>query len=282
MTRRTTRRRTRLTSAAAAVTAAVALALPAVATADPVVPSEPAPAAEPSPAVASLSAVLDSLRGTAGVDPAAVAAAEAIAGARGGVTDVADANPVTAYQEAVDFLRKLGIEPFLYPTGAPFCNNESGLPLGIAPAVAGAVPGAWPNLHPVPALPALNAVDAGQTLFAFVPAGVVDGEDTTGMQVAWFNVNTLQGGTVPMGTIGEAAEAAVPGGVPDMLRPVVTEAIAQFFSSAVPLGGVRVAPVDTGSGTVLAAVFGTVTNGETSCFFLPTVGIVDVPAAPAG
>lgn len=269
MTRRTTRRRMRLTTAAAAVTAAVALALPSGASAEPTTPAGPV----------SATAVLDALRSASGVDPAALAAAEAIAGARGGVTEIADASPVTAYQDAIDFLRKLGIEPFLYPTGAPFCNNDSGLPLGIAPAVAGAVPGAWPNL-PVPGMPALNAVEAGQTLFAFVPAGVgADDKNTTGMQVAWFNVNTFQGGMVPMGTIGEAAAAAVPEGIPDLARPVVTEAIAQFFSSAVPLGGVRVAPVDTGSGTVLAAVFGTVTNGETSCFFLPTVGIVDVPAA---
>jgi hypothetical protein len=267
----------RLTSAAVAVTAAAALAFPTVASADPA-----APAAEPAPAVTPLPAVLDALRGTAGADPVTVGAAEAIAGARGGVTDVADANPVSAYQDAVDFLGKLGIEPFLYPTGAPFCNEDSGLPLGIAPAVAGAVPGTWPNLAlpGVPGLPALNAVDAGQTLFAFVPAGIAaDGEDTTGMQVAWFNVSTFQGGFVPMGTIGKAAAAAVPEGIPDLARPIVTKAIEQFFASAVPLGGVRVAPVDTGSGTVLAAVFGTVTNGETSCFFLPTVGIVDVPDA---
>ena len=52
----------------------------------------------------------------------------------------------------------------------------------------------------------------------------------------------------------------------------------RLLLSGTHLGGARVAPVDTGSGTVLAAVFGTVTNGETSCFFLPTVGIVDVPA----
>ncbi|WP_420749891.1 hypothetical protein [Rhodococcus sp. O3] len=277
MTRRTTRHRMRLTSAAATVTAAVALALPTVASADPV-----APAAEPAPVVTPLPAVLDALHSTAGADATAVAAAEAIAGARGGVTDVADANPVSAYQDAIEFLRKLGIEPFLYPTGAPFCNNDSGLPLGIAPAVAGAVPGPWPDLAPVSLLKDLkiNAVEAGQTLFAFVPAGIErDGEDTTGMQVAWFNVSTFQGGFVPMGTIGEAAAAAVPKEIPDLARPVVEKAIAQFFASAVPLGGVRVAPVDTGSGTVLAAVFGTVTNGETSCFFLPTVGIVDVPAA---
>ncbi|MEZ5149596.1 hypothetical protein [Rhodococcus zopfii] len=275
MTRRTTRHRMRLTGAAAVVTAAVALALPTVASADPVAPAEPAPAVDPLPTV------LDALRSSAGVDPTAVAAAEAIAGARGGVTDVADASPVTAYQDAVDFLRKLGIEPFLYPTGAPFCNDNSGLPLGIAPAVAGAVPGPWPNLAPLPLLKDLkiNAVDAGQTLFAFVPAAIErDGEDTTGMQVAWFNISTFQGGFVPMGTVGEAAAAAVPDTVPNEFKSLAAGAISQFFASAVPLGGARVAPVDTGSGTVLAAVFGTVTNGETSCFFLPTVGIVDVPA----
>lgn len=270
MTRRTTRRRMRLVTAVATVTAAAALALPAAATAEPDAPAGPT----------TPNAALDALRGASGVDPVAVAAAEAIAGAHGGVTPVADANPVTAYQDAVEFLRTLGIEPFLYPTGAPFCDDASGLPLGIAPAVAGAVPGPWPDLAPLPILSdvRINAVDAGQTLFAFVPAGLDrDGEDTTGMQVAWFNVDTFQGGFVPMGTIGEAAATAVPGAVPEQFRSLAASAIAQFFSSAVPLGGTRVAPVDTGSGTVLAAVFGTVTNGETACFFLPTVGILDVP-----
>ncbi|MFZ2528604.1 MAG: hypothetical protein WAX14_13280 [Rhodococcus sp. (in: high G+C Gram-positive bacteria)] len=270
MTCRTTRRRMRLVTTVATVAAAAALALPAVATAEPDAPAGPT----------TPSAALDALRGASGVDPVAVAAAEAIAGAHGGVTPVADANPVTAYQDAVEFLRTLGIEPFLYPTGAPFCDDASGLPLGIAPAVAGAVPGPWPDLAPLPMLnnARINAVDAGQTLFAFVPATLEhDGENTTGMQVAWFNVNTFQGGFVPMGTIGEAASAAVPDTVPEQFRSLAAGAITQFFASAVPLGGARVAPVDTGSGTVLAAVFGTVTNGETACFFLPTVGIVDVP-----
>ncbi|KXF87680.1 hypothetical protein D092_00915 [Rhodococcus ruber Chol-4] len=274
MTTRTTRRGLRRLTAAASLTVAAALALPAVAAAEP--PADPVVAAAPAPD--PLVGALETLRAQPGADALAVAAAEAIGSARGGATDVAEDSPLSAYEDAVEFLRGLGIEPFLYPTGAPFCTEGGSLPLGIAPAVAGAAPGPWPNLN-IPMVGPVNAVDPGETLFAFVPMGVEkDGENTTGMQVAWFNVNTFQGGFVPMGTIAEAAALAVPGGVPEFAKPLVATAVQNFFAGAVPLGGVRAAPVATGSGTVLAAVFGTVQNGETSCFFLPTVGIVEVPA----
>lgn len=275
MTRRAGRHRMRPLAAAAAAAVALGIALPALASAQPAPPAETPPAetplAETPPAETPLTVALETLRATPGADATALAAAEAIAGARGSATDAAESGPVGAYEEGTEFLRRLGIEPFLYPTGAPFCTADGDLPLGIAPAVAGAIPGPWPATLPV------DIVDPGQTLFAFVPVGLDDDADASGMQLAWLNVDTFDGGLVPMGTLDEVATAAIPDTVPPVMRPMVDAAISRFISDTVPYGGVRVAPVDTGAGTVLAATFGTVRNGETSCFFLPTIGIVDVP-----
>ncbi|MEE2034079.1 hypothetical protein [Rhodococcus chondri] len=278
MTRRTTRHRMRHFTAAATLTVAAGLTLPAVALAQPL-PAEPpaveAPAVE-TPAPSPLPAILDALHADPGADQVAVAAARAIMDARGSLVDVAESTPLSTYQDGIEFLRTLGVEPFLYPTGAPFCTDDSSLPLGIAPAVAGALPGPWPDRDVLGRK--LNIVDPGNTLFAFVPVGLEDDANADGIQLAWFNINSLRGGFVPMGTIEDAANQAVPAGLPPAAEPFVKNAISSFIADTVPFGGVRVAPVDTGSGTVLAAVFGTVQNGEKSCFFLPTIGVVEVPA----
>ena len=53
-------------------------------------------------------------------------------------------------------------------------------------------------------------------------------------------------------------------------------AIAERISAVVnnvSVKGARLAPVETGNGTVLSAVFGTVQNGNRSCFFFPMIGI---------
>lgn len=287
MTRKTTRARMRPLTAAATLAVAAGLALPAVATAQPAptppVVDAPAPAETPAPteipapaADSAIATALGVLRSTPGADEAALAAAEAVAGARGSAVDAAEGSPLGAYDEMTEFLRALGIEPFLFPTGAPFCTSDGNLPLGIAPAMAGALPGPWPNQEFLGR--SLNVVDPAQTLFAFVPMGLEDDANADGIQLAWFNVNTLQGGLVPMGTLQEAGSAAIPEGLTGPARTMAEQAVAAFLAQTVPFGGVRVAPVDTGAGTVLAAVFGTVQNGESSCFFLPTVGIVDVPA----
>jgi len=235
-------------------------------------PADPVPAENPLPAA------LHALRTTPGSDPLAIAAAEAIGGARGSAVDAVETSPLGAYEEGMEFLRRLGVEPFLYPAIAPFCSEDGALPLGTVPAAAGALPGPWPNIDFAPLAVDLNVVDPAQTLFAFVPLGLEGDADTSGIQLAWFNINTLQGGFVPMGTMTEAAAQAVPSNVPEEMRPLVEAAISRFITDAVPFGGVRVAPVETGSGTVLSAIFGTVQNGDASCFFLPTIGIVDVPA----
>lgn len=109
-----------------------------------------------------------------------------------------------------------------------------------------------------------------------MPYGIApDGPDTSGMQVAWLNTSTRQSGFVPMGGVSDVVKNAVPAVVPPELRAVVEAAIQNLFASAIPLGGVRAVPVDTGSGTVLSAVFGTVRNGAKSCFFFPTVGVTE-------
>ncbi|AHH17147.1 hypothetical protein NONO_c23510 [Nocardia nova SH22a] len=181
-----------------------------------------------------------------------------------------------AYQSAVDGLKQLGIEPFLYPSASAFCQDGS--TLGLVPALAGAVPGPWPRLAvPVPGLD-LSAVKAGQTMFAFVPYGLgPDGADTSGMQVAWFNASTGRGGFAAMGPMSQIIESMIPPNLPPEVRPAFEQGIRNFFLSALPVGGVRAVPVDTGSGTVLAAMFGTVRNGDRTCLFLPTVGITSVP-----
>ncbi|MFI6869567.1 hypothetical protein [Nocardia sp. NPDC050406] len=183
---------------------------------------------------------------------------------------------LNAYGDSVDGLRALGVEPFLYPTAAPFCLNST--TLGLAPALAGAIPGPWPRFAmDIPGLD-LTAVKAGQTMFAFVPYGLgADSADTSGMQVAWLNVETGRFGLTPMGSLAQVLRAMVPPQVPAELRPLVEQAVTEFFASTLPRGGVRAVPVNTGSGTVLAAVFGVVRNGAASCVFLPTVGITEVP-----
>jgi len=206
---------------------------------------------------------------------AALANAALAALSVGGRNEAAASDALGAYQSAVGGLERFGIEPFLYPSAAAFCHQ--GATLGLVPAIAGAVPGPWPRTTvPVPG-GELSAVKSGQTMFAFVPYGMgPDGADTSGMQVAWFNVGTGHGGLAPMGTLAQVATTMVPAQVPAELRPLAQRALQNFLVASLPLGGVRAVPVNTGSGTVLAAVFGTVRNGDRGCFFLPTVGVTEV------
>ena len=208
----------------------------------------------------------------AGVDRMALEAAQAImtsAGqlsteqilVRSAAAPVADnaAVPV-ADTDPLALLRTLGIQP-LTPSVAPFCTEPTDdNPLGLVTAGAGAVPGPWPlaqePLAPLQELlgitmPKLNLVDDGETAYAFVPSSA--GTTNAAMQVAWFNVATLQGGFADLEPISDA--------------PIL---------AALPLlSGVRLAPVKTGNGTVLSAVYGTAENAGRSCIFLPAVGISD-------
>ena len=266
-----------------AAAAALVAGLPGAAIADPEV-ADPI-AAEPV-STPSLPDAISALVGDAAADPVALRAARTIAAVKpsdvsaasellelGRVDAVAPGDLFGAYQAAVSALRTLGINPFLYPTAAPFCNSAS-TPFGLSPAMAGTVPGPWPGVSVLGQ--DLNAVKPGETLFAFVPQGIEPGGPVDGMDVAWFNLSTFKGGFVPMGSLSEVAARAVPANLPVEIRPVVESAVTNFMTSAVPLGGIRAVPVETGKGTVLAAVFGTVQNGEKSCFFFPTAGITTV------
>ncbi|MFI6165767.1 hypothetical protein ACIBCN_03170 [Nocardia sp. NPDC051052] len=226
-------------------------------------------------AVVTCSVALALAAPTAGAAPAPPTTAPVPPGTNQTGT-VAPGDLFGVYNTAIDGLRAFGMQPFLYPTAAAYCLN--GNSLGLAPAVAGAVPGPWPKTSvTIPGLD-LSAVKAGQTMFTFVPYGLnQDGPDTTGMQVAWLNVTSGRGGLASMGPLSTILRAMIPPEVPVALRPIAERAIQDFFFAALPMGGVRAVPVDTGQGTVLAAVFGTVENGGKSCFFLPTVGITEVP-----
>ncbi|MGA9873755.1 MAG: hypothetical protein WBQ44_21755 [Rhodococcus sp. (in: high G+C Gram-positive bacteria)] len=251
-----------------ALACAALLAVPATAAAD------PAPAG--SDAVPAGSDAVP-----AGSDAVSQAAADAIAASRTEVAEPTDANPLAALDAVNRILTEAGITPFFYPTASINCAAAPGLPLDIAPAVAGAAGGPWPNIK-LPVLPPLNAAEKGETVFAFVPAGIVDDSaNKSGMQVAWFNVNTLKGGFADMGgATTELVDAVManldaPQMVKDLARGPLTQAL-----STLPAAGARAVPVETGSGTVLAAVFGNVTHntpaGEKNCFFFPTVGLVNV------
>ncbi|MEV0250583.1 hypothetical protein AB0H76_28585 [Nocardia sp. NPDC050712] len=168
-------------------------------------------------------------------------------------------------------LQALGVTPFLYPTAA-LCSG-TGVTL-TNPAMAGAVPGPWPaHTLAIPGLD-LTAVKSGQTMFTFLPSDP-SRSDGSGMRVAWLNIDTGRGGMASMGPLNEVFASMVPPEVPAVLRPLAEQAVRDFFATNVPTGGIRAVPVDTGRGTVLAAVFGSTVDGARSCFYLPTVGIID-------
>ncbi|SLJ82743.1 Uncharacterised protein [Mycobacteroides abscessus subsp. abscessus] len=79
-----------------------------------------------------------------------------------------------------------------------------------------------------------------------------------------------------MGPLADVIGAMIPPEVPAQWRPIAEQALRNLFAAALPVGGIRAVPVDTGKGTVLAAVFGSVRNGDRDCFFLPTVGLTTV------
>ncbi|MFE7801858.1 hypothetical protein [Nocardia sp. NPDC057440] len=227
-------------------------------------------------AIATSTAAL-ALAGPATAFGAPAAPAPAVAAERPGLARTAAPTDLFgAYQSALEALRAVGMDPFLYPTAAAFCSDSG--TLGLVPAVAGAIPGPWPKTTvTIPGLD-LTAVKAGQTMFTFVPYGVApDTSTVSGMRVAWMNLRNGRSGFTSMGPLSDVFRAMVPAEVPAEIRPLAERAIQDFFFAALPVGGVRAVPVDTGSGTVLAAVFGTVQNNGHSCFFLPTIGISAVP-----
>lgn len=268
-------RRSRTAVAALAIACAGALAAPAVASAEPV------PAADP------LQAALTALEASAAPGDIALAAARAVEGAAPTV-DVAEptgSDPLALLDAANGLLGGFGLTPFLYPTAALNCSALPGVPFGIVPAVAGSAPGPYTPKVPgvtIPTIPGVDTTiaDPGETLYAFVPApgGVVnDGADKSGMQVAWFNVNTLKGGFADMGGATDVILSELVEPIADPFLKNLATGFVQGNLSSFPNAGVRLAPVATGSGTVLSAVFGQVNHDGKTCAFLPTIGLTQVP-----
>ncbi|GAC66451.1 hypothetical protein [Gordonia soli] len=258
------RRRLRASVVGVVIGAAAAFGLPATASAEPVAPTTITWPAIPFDS--ELAAAVRMLK-AAGVDKMALSAAQAIIGSAGQLSSQQVAAKVpgvpVAQSDPLAILKLLGIQP-LTPSVAPFCQAPTpDNPLGLVTAGAGAVRGPWPLAKepalpfPIPGvtLPKLNLVDNGETAYAFVPATTA-GSGTTdpgSVRVAWFNTTTLQGGFADLAPVAKG--------------PV---------TAALPLlSNIRLAPVKTGNGTVLSAVFGSVNNGNRSCFFLPAVGIVN-------
>ncbi|MBY6540222.1 hypothetical protein HQ325_16210 [Rhodococcus sp. BP-349] len=265
-------RRPRRTVAALAIACAGALALPAGASAD------PAPAPDP------LQQALSALESSAAPGDVALEAARAVLGAAP-MLDVAEpvgTDPLALVDAANGLLGEFGLTPFFYPTAAINCSALPGAPLGIVPAVAGSAPAPYVPKIPgisLPTLPGATIGDAGETLYAFVPApgGIVnDGANKSGMQVAWFNVNTLKGGFADMGGLTDVIGAEIIDKLPEPARSV-GRALLNDNLSKFPNAGVRLAPVATGSGTVLSAIFGQVSHDGKTCAFFPTVGLTQVP-----
>ncbi|WP_245569761.1 hypothetical protein [Gordonia shandongensis] len=203
----------------------------------------------------------------------AAAAKAALDGIAPRPTDAADV--VSGIEAANAILKKLGITPFTPTVGA--CTDFT-----LAPALGGAMPG--PNTPLVGDLSIgkyldVNLVKSGEVLYGFVPVGVyADSGDKKGMQVAWFNVNTFTGGLgEPMDglaeTIIDVAVQRAPLGtvVPGGIRAALKSAL-----SFLPSNGVRGGLVQTGEGTVLSAIYGTVRKGDATCFFFPSLGIATV------
>lgn len=188
--------------------------------------------------------------------------------------DAADVTDGIAAANAV--LKQFGITPFTPTIGA--CTDFT-FPLALGGAVAG------PYTPPLGDLTVLgvdmNAVQKGEILFGFVPIGAFnDSGDKKGMQAAWFNLNTMKGSLgAPMGGITDVILDGVTKRI-GTLAPVVKEAAEAVVNSTLkpalnllPSNGVRGGIVDTGSGTVLSAIYGTVKKGDATCFFFPSLGI---------
>lgn len=176
--------------------------------------------------------------------------------------------------DPLDLLALTGIQT-LTPSIAPMCTDPSAdNPLGLVTGGAGAIAGPWPgealtesglaeiidsigivDLDSV--AEASQVVDEDEVVYAFVPGSPTSG-GAGNMQVAWFNLNTFKGGFADLKPAGAADHQ-------------VLRALAEVPG----LRGLRLAPVQTEQGTVLSAVFGTSQNGSKTCYFLPSVGVVE-------
>ncbi|GAC80918.1 hypothetical protein SAMN04488550_3012 [Gordonia malaquae] len=188
------------------------------------------------------------------------------------------ASVIDGIEAANALLKKMGITPFTPTIGA--CTDFT-FPL----ALGGAMPG--PNTPLLGDLEILgldlNTVKKGEVLYGFVPVGVFnDSGDKAGMQVAWFNVNTFKGGLgAPMDGLADTLVNATVKRVKELspvpvVDSIVTAAVKTTLKPVLdllPSNGVRGGLVDTGSGTVLSAIYGSVKKGDATCYFFPSLGI---------
>ncbi|HCS56019.1 MAG TPA: hypothetical protein DIW80_00870 [Gordonia polyisoprenivorans] len=184
------------------------------------------------------------------------------------------ASVIDGINAANALLKKLGITPFTPTIGA--CTDFT-FPSALGGAVAGPYTPGLGNLT-FPVVGDINAVRKGEVLYGFVPVGTFnDSGNKSGMQVAWFNVNTFQGGLgAPMDGLAETLINAVgkrlqAAAIPEA-QTQATKALAPIVN-ALPSNGARGGLVDTGSGTVLSAIYGTVNKGNATCYFFPSLGI---------
>lgn len=220
--------------------------------------------------------------GTLAATPAATAdpapsSAESLAAKRAidAIVPTDAAGVIDSIAAANAVLKQLGITPFTPTAGV--CTDFT-----FSPAVGGALPGpTTPLVGDLTLLRKdLNVVKKGQVMFGFVPTGITaDSNDKSGMRVAWFNVNTFQGSIGdPMKGITDVILDAVDArltenGIPPAAGKLATAPLRTALNT-VPQAGVRGSLVDTEAGTVLAAMYGTVSKGDATCFFFPSLGVV--------
>lgn len=194
-------------------------------------------------------------------------------------TDAADV--IDGIEAANAVLKQLGITPFTPTIGA--CTDFT-FPFAVGGAVAGPyTPGIGdltvdPSPLPLPKFD-LNAVKKGEILYGFVPVGVFnDSGSKSGMRVAWFNVNTFQGSlSAPMSGLSDTildavAKRITETGIPSALAEAAVGPLKTALN-ILPSNGARGGLVDTGSGTVLSAIYGSVKKGDATCYFFPSLGI---------
>ncbi|MGW0038857.1 hypothetical protein [Gordonia sp. NPDC003376] len=228
-------------------------------------------------AAASVALVGGALIAPATADAAPPASAEALAAKR--ALDAIAPSPsqaagaIDGIEAANALLDQLGITPFTPTIGA--CTDFT-----FPSALGGAVPGpftpivgniTYGNID-------INAVRSGEILYGFVPIGTFDDSgDKSGMQVAWFNVNTFQGGLgARMGSFTDVIVGAVAARVGLSPNNPVFAVLKKELNTYVPSNGVRGGIVETGQGTVLSAIFGSIRKGDATCYFFPSLGIATV------
>ena len=195
-----------------------------------------------------------------------------------GIQPTDAAGVIDGIEAANALLKKLGITPFTPTLGA--CTDFT-----IAPALGGAMPGPnTPLLGDVTIAGIdMNAVKKGEVLYGFVPVGAFDDSGSKkGMQVAWFNVNTFQGDIgAPMDGLADTIVNALVKRIEEAKIPLLSGDTAKSAAElalkpvldVLPSNGVRGGLVDTGSGTVLSAIYGTIKKGDATCYFFPSLGI---------